>query len=66
MIAEPLRIALNAAGGVLVCATAPGSFELALLTLGGLLPARRRPDGIEALPRTAVIIPPAQTGIGRA
>lgn len=57
MPAEPLRILLDVVGLTLVTAAMPGSLELAMLTLGGLLPTRKVPKAIGLLPRTAIVIP---------
>jgi cellulose synthase/poly-beta-1,6-N-acetylglucosamine synthase-like glycosyltransferase len=62
-----LNTLLVALGWMLVAAAAPGSIELAILTLGGLLPVRRRPACAGRLPRTAIVIPAhnEETGIAR-
>lgn len=61
------RVALIAAGWLLVAAAAPGSIELAILTLGGLLPVRRRREFTGRLPRTAIVVPAhnEEAGIAR-
>ena len=58
---------LVAAGWALIAIAAPGSIELAILTLGGLLPARRHLRNLGHLPRTAIVIPAhnEESGIGR-
>ncbi len=58
---------LIAAGWMLVAAATPGSIELAMLTLGGLLPVRRRRQSATSLPRTAIVIPAhdEESGIAR-
>src|SRR6185312_3189769 len=67
VIAESLQILLDAAGWTLVAAAAPGSIELAALTLGGLLPARRPRESSTRLPRTAIVVPAhnEESGIAR-
>ena len=57
MSAEILHILVDATGWTLVAAAIPGSIELAMLTAGGLLPARRRTECQAPLPRTAIVIP---------
>jgi hypothetical protein len=54
---DPLHTLLDAAGWGLVAAATPGMIELAMLTVGGLLPARRQPVSSERLPRTAIVVP---------
>jgi cellulose synthase/poly-beta-1,6-N-acetylglucosamine synthase-like glycosyltransferase len=67
MSADLLHASLVAGGWTLVAVTAPGSIELAVLTLGGLLPARRRPADTGRLPLTAIVIPAhnEESGIAR-
>jgi len=66
-MAELFRLLFNSIGWILVAAAAPGSLELAMLTIGGLLPARRRPQQHGPLPRTAVVVPAhnEEAGIAR-
>ncbi len=58
MTTDPLSLALAAVGAMLLAVTLPGTVELALLTLGALLPRRRPadPTGGPAL-RLAVVVP---------
>jgi glycosyltransferase involved in cell wall biosynthesis len=61
------HVLLIAAGWMLIAAATPGSIELAMLTLGGLLPVRRRRQSATSLPRTAIVIPAhdEESGIAR-
>ena len=45
------------AGTVLALLSLPGTVELILLTLGGVLPPRRRPESDSEAPRIAVVVP---------
>ena len=67
MNTEVLPFLLNGLGGLLVTVTAPGSVELAILTAAGLMPVRRIPPGLPALPRTAIVVPAhnEEEGIGK-
>lgn len=62
-----LHVLLDAAGWTLVAAATPGSIELAILTVGGLLPIRRPAKYTGRLPRTAILVPAhnEESGIGR-
>jgi len=57
MTSELMQWCTRVAGWSLVAVTAPGSIELVMLTLGGLLPARRSRESSRPLPRTAIMIP---------